>query len=251
MIVKIKSSYLLCLLLVIAGFSLKLQAQSSELSVKQSIESAFQSVRPNWAIHSVVKSPLAGLYEVKVVNGPLVYANADGSFFVTGDLYQITGGDFVNVTEQQREGLRAQLMGMIKTEDMIVFSPKGPVKSYVNVFTDIDCGYCRKLHAEVPELNRMGVEVRYLAYPRAGLGSLSYQKIATAFCAKDKKQTLTHFKQGKSVDINVCKNNPVADQLTLGGQIGVNGTPALITPEGKLLPGYMPAKELASALGVQ
>src|SRR5690606_13363610 len=131
------------------------------------------------------------------------------------------------------------------------FKPKGKPKAVVSVFTDVDCGYCRKLHKEVPQLNAMGIEVRYLAYPRAGIGSESYQKLVTIWCAKDRQTAMTRFKNGEHVATSTCKDNPISDQYTLGDKMGVNGTPALVKVDGELIPGYMPADDLAKTLGVK
>jgi thiol:disulfide interchange protein DsbC len=133
---------------------------------------------------------------------------------------------------------------------MIVFSPKGQVKASVTVFTDVDCGYCQKLHEEVPALNAKGIEVRYLAYPRAGIGSPSYNKIVSAWCANDQQDALTKLKRRQPIPTNICAGNPVAAQFALGGKMGVRGTPALVLESGRLLPGYMPADRLAAELGV-
>ena len=132
---------------------------------------------------------------------------------------------------------------------MIVFAPKQS-KAHVYVFTDVDCYYCQKLHQEVPALEALGIEVRYLAYPRAGIGSDSYQKIASAWCADDPQDSLTILKAGGDIPSNVCEDNPIAQQFALGSDLGVKGTPALITEAGVLLPGYMPADKLARALGL-
>jgi thiol:disulfide interchange protein DsbC len=134
---------------------------------------------------------------------------------------------------------------------MIVFKPKGTPKAVVSIFTDFDCGYCQKLHQEVPQLNAMGIEVRYLAYPREGIGSETYQKLVTAWCAKDRQGTLTRYKNRETVPISTCANNPVAAQFAIGERMGVTGTPALITSKGELIPGYMPAADLAQKLGVR
>ena len=122
-------------------------------------------------------------------------------------------------------------------------------KTAITVFTDIDCGYCRKLHQEVPELNRLGIEVRYLAYPRAGLESESYDKIVSAWCADDQRLALTRAKTGKKIESRDCKN-PVAQHFALGGAVGVTGTPSIIFEDGRLLPGYLPAERLAQQLGI-
>jgi thiol:disulfide interchange protein DsbC len=128
------------------------------------------------------KSAIQGLYEVSVKGGPTLFLSADGSLFVAGDLFSIGPGGFTNLAEKQRDEDRRQALAALKTSDMIVFAPENP-KATVTVFTDIDCGYCRKFHQEVPALNAMGIAVQYLAFPRAGLDSPSFRKIATAWCS--------------------------------------------------------------------
>ncbi|MFT5580496.1 MAG: thiol:disulfide interchange protein DsbC [Paraglaciecola psychrophila] len=221
-------------------------------SVTRAIRSNFAQSRPDIELESISASAVKGIFEVKVSGGPVLYTSADGKHFIIGDMYAAAVNGFVNLAEQAREGDRAQLMASVKSEDMIIFSPQQlPAKATVMVFTDVDCFYCQKLHNEVPDLNRIGIEVRYLAYPRAGVGSDSYNKIASAWCSADKQASLTRLKNRQSVPTNVCADNPVASQFDLGKQVGVNGTPALVTPQGQLFPGYMPALRLASVLGVE
>lgn len=220
--------------------------------VEMAIRSAFRLSRPNIAIEAITPSVINNMFEVKVAGGPILYTSANGQFFVLGDIYAVEPGGFVNLAEQSREGDRASLLADIRIEDMIVFSPEQmPAKATLTVFTDVDCFYCQKLHREVPDLNRLGIEVRYLAYPRAGIGSEAYKKIASAWCADNKQESLTKLKNRQYVPINVCANNPVEDQYNLGQKMGVTGTPALVTSAGRLMPGYIPALRLASVLGVE
>lgn len=226
-------------------------ANTNTVAVKAVIEKKFQQSRPELRIESVVQSEIASLYAVKFVNGPVIYVTADGSYFVMGDLYSVEPSGFVNLAEQERDGDRKALLAKVKKADMIVFSPaEQPAKAHVTVFTDVDCFYCQKLHKEMADINRLGIEVRYLAFPRAGIGSDSYKKIASAWCAKDRNEAMTRLKLRQPVATNVCPGNPVADQYQLGQEMGVTGTPALITEDGRLMPGYMPALQLAKALGV-
>ena len=122
-------------------------------------------------------------------------------------------------------------------------------KTHINVFTDVDCGYCRKLHQEIADINKLGIEVRYLAYPRQGLGTETHRRIASAWCADNPNEALTTLKQGGQIPNKQC-DNPIAGQYELGQQVGVTGTPAIVTADGRLLPGYMPAPKLAEALGL-
>jgi len=214
------------------------------------IERKLSAVRPDLGFKVLGESPISGIYEVQVDGGPLLFVTSDGSHFVDGNLYQITPTQFIDLKEARLIEMRRQIFSQLSTDEMIVFKPAGKTKAIMNVFTDIDCGYCRKLHEEVPMLNAMGVEVRYLAYPRAGLESESYLKIATAWCADDPNQSLTNFKNGRESSISICDDNPVADHFKLGGSIGVTGTPATVLMDGTLLPGYRTAADFAQLLGL-
>lgn len=219
--------------------------------VASSIKARLAAANPQASFGEVRKSPMAGIYEVDVAGGGTLFVSEDGSHFVVGDLYQASADGFVNVSEQRRTGQRARIMGEQKLDEMIVFSPKGKPKAHIYVFTDVDCGYCRKLHQDVPELNKRGVEVRYLAYPRTGTDSLGYRKLVTAWCAKDPQKALTALKNRENVPLSLCDNHPVLKQYELGnGPIDVRGTPTIVMQDGRVVPGYLPPQALAKELGI-
>jgi thiol:disulfide interchange protein DsbC len=248
MIIRTIRSILLPALMALALFS---QAgEPVDQKVEQQIRGALGAA-VKLPILSVEKSEAPGLNVVKFGNGATVYATDTGDFFIVGDLHQVNADGYENLTENLRNGQRTQMLAAVKTEDMIVFSPEGETRAYINVFTDVTCFYCQKLHKEVPELNKKGVEVRYLAYPRAGLSSAAYRKLATAWCDKNPQETLTKLKANEVVAENDCKPKAIGEQFQLGQAVGVNGTPAIITAEGKLINGYRPAKELVGLLGLK
>jgi len=227
-----------CLLVPTIGFA-------GEAEIKKSLSNAM----PGLGFNSVEKSEIKGLYRVETSGGETLFASEDGAFFVTGDLYSVGKGRLENLTEVRRVSLRAEQLSAISENEKIIFPAKGETKARVAVFTDIDCGYCRKLHKEVPALNEMGVEVSYLAYPRAGIGSDSYEKFVSAWCSDDKQGAMTLAKSGKSIPAKTCKN-PIANQFQLGQSMGVTGTPAILLENGQLIPGYLPADKLGRKLGV-
>ena len=203
------------------------------------------------AVETVNPSPAPGIVEVQIENGPLLYATADGSyFFLNGDLHQTSTSSAINLTEQRRSLARKEQLASVSMDEMVVFSPEGEVRDFVSVFTDVTCFYCQKLHREVDQLNARGIEVRYLAFPRGGMNSEGAKKLATAWCAKDQQATLTELKAGMDMPVNDCSENPIAAQYQLGQDIGVSGTPAIITSSGMLIPGYRPAADLAVVLGL-
>ena len=201
-------------------------------------------------IAEIIQTEANGLLEVTLTSGLVLYATETGEHFVVGDLYAIRNNGLVNLAEQKREVERKSLVDDIAIDEMIVFSPEGETRDYITVFTDVTCFYCQKLHREVDDLNSRGIEVRYLAYPRGGLDSEGAKQLATAWCADNKQETLTKFKAGESVPIDDCGTSPVASQYQLGVELGVRGTPAIVTSGGQMIPGYRPAADIAQELGL-
>ncbi len=202
------------------------------------------------AVTDVRKTEAEGLLEVTLDNGLVLYATESGDHFVVGDLYAIRKDGLVNLAEEKRERERVAMIDGVDIGQMIVFTPEGEVRDYITVFTDVTCFYCQKLHREVEDLNNRGIEVRYLAYPRGGPDSDGARKLATAWCANDQQETLTQLKAGVTLPVNDCDEAPVVAQYQLGSAMGVRGTPAIVTSDGQMIPGYKPASELAQILGL-
>ena len=219
-------------------------------AIEQSVLSMLKTARPDIQFTFLGESPMPGVYEVQVTNGPILFVHEQGEYLFEGGLLKVSESGIVDTMEERKAIKRRDVFAARSTDDMIIFKPEGESKAIMNVFTDVDCGYCRKFHQEVPELNAMGIEVRYLAFPRAGIPSGSYDKIAKAWCAEDQQDALTKVKSGRSVDVEVCEDNPVAEQYAFGTQLGVTGTPAIILMDGTLIPGYQPAKKFAEVLGL-
>jgi len=195
-------------------------------------------------LDSVNPTAIPGLYEV-VMGSQILYLSEDGQFAVQGDVINLKEQD--NLTEKRRGDLRAKAIQAIGENKMVVFAPAGDVKHTVNVFTDVDCGYCRKFHQEIKAYNDKGIKVRYLAYPRAGEGSASFNKAVAVWCADDRQGAMTKAKQGENVESKQC-DNPVKEEFELGQMIGVRGTPSIVLENGQMVPGYIPADRLAQML---
>ena len=225
-------------------------AEAVDPAVEKALRAKLDNPAVGLKVGSVAASEVPGMYEVQFENGPLVYATADGGYFLVGDLFAVRSEGFVNLAEQRRDAQRVEQLASVSTDDMIVFPAEGEARAHITVFTDATCFYCQKLHREVPELNKRGVEVRYLAYPRAGVGSDSYRQLATAWCAENPQDTLTRLKNREEVADAVCPGNPVTSQYELGQVVGVRGTPAIITESGRMIPGYQSADDLMVTLGL-
>jgi thiol:disulfide interchange protein DsbC len=242
---------LLGLMTVSSAYAAEAQKKDAGLEkVKQAISSSLQAAKPGITVSAVEPSAIPGLYKTTIGDGPEVYATADGKFFVAGEIFEVSPGKIVNLTDQERNVDRAKVIAGIDKKESIIFAPKGEVKKVMYVFTDVDCGYCQLLHSKVGEYNDLGIEVRYLAYPRAGINSNSYNKIASAWCAKDRNDALTKLKNRQEIPENVCADNPVAKQFELGRKIGLSGTPALVFEDGQLIGGYVEPARLLEMLDI-
>lgn len=204
------------------------------------LQAALKGVTPD----SVAPTAIPGLYEV-VLDGQVMYLSADGRFVVQGDIVDL--GSRVNLTDDRRSELRGKAIAAVSENNMVVFAPEGPVKHTVTIFTDIDCGYCRKMHSQMAEYNKEGIRIRYLWFPREGIGSESYDKAVSVWCAADQKAAMTKAKSGENIEKKTC-DNPVQAQYELGQKLGVRGTPSLILESGEMLPGYVPPTQLAQML---
>lgn len=214
----------------------------------QTIRQSLKALQPDLPIEAISESPMPGLYQVQLKGGRLLYTSADAQFVLQGFLFQVKDGKTVNLTEQAESRAVAKEINAIPAKEMVVFpaDAKAEKKTHITVFTDTDCGYCQKLHSEVAELNRRGVEVRYVAFPRQGVGSHGYQTLVSVWCAKDPQEAMNLAKARKDVPKAECAN-PIDRQYALGQMIGVQGTPAIVLANGQLIPGYQPAPQLAEA----
>jgi thiol:disulfide interchange protein DsbC len=170
------------------------------------------------------------------------YLTADGKFFLDGNLYDMQSRE--NLTEVLRARARLALISAVPESQMVIFGPKNPLYT-ITVFTDVDCAYCRKLHSEMAELNRLGVRVRYMFFPRTGPNTESWKKAEVVWCSPDRNEALTRAKTGAQLDMGkTCDATPIAREYALGQSIGVRGTPAIVTESGDYISGYMPPREL-------
>jgi thiol:disulfide interchange protein DsbC len=190
-------------------------------------------------------SPVAGIYEF-TQGAEISYLTADGKYFIDGNLYDMKSRD--NLTEGLRTHARIALINSVPESEMLIFSPPNP-KYTITVFTDVDCAYCRKLHSQIAEINRLGIRVRYMFFPRTGPGTESWKKAEVVWCSANRNEALTRAKAGATLDMNkVCAPTPVKREYELGENIGVRGTPAIITESGDYINGYMEPRELLDQL---
>lgn len=243
-----KNKIAVFVLSLLASIALQPAMAGSVSSTMEEIKNRLLAAEPRLPISTVSRSEFPGLYEVELSSGQKLFTSKTGEYLVVGELYKITGGGLVNLDQQAKNEVRAAKISALDESQMIVFSPEEP-KATITVFTDVDCFYCRKLHRDVPTLNEMGIAVRYLAFPRKGPRSETYQNMVSAWCATDKVDAMNKLKSGITIPTKTCVH-PISEQYQLGHQLGVNGTPALVLESGQLVSGYLEPKRMAAAVGI-
>ncbi len=232
--------------------SLRNGAQAAEAGAASSVESAtgadpralVASKIPGTKPEDVHATPIPGVFEV-MRGTEAAYVSADGRYAIAGDLYDLRSN--VDLTENQRRELRLKLLAAIPESQMVIFGAKNAPHT-VTVFTDVDCAYCRKLHSQIADYNRLGIRVRYLFYPRTGPNTESWTKAEQVWCSPNRNEALTRAKLGQTLHVKVCASTPVAREYELGEEFGLEGTPAIVLGNGDLLPGYLSPTELAQEL---
>jgi thiol:disulfide interchange protein DsbC len=229
-------------LLVLGALLAQTSASAEQASVDPRVEVA--SRIPGAKVDQLKATPIPGMYEY-TRGTEIAYVTADGKYAISGDLFDLAKND--NLTEQHRRELRSKMIAAVPEDQMLIFGPKDP-KYTITVFTDVDCAYCRKLHSQIAEYNRLGVRVRYLMYPRTGPNTSSWTKAEQVWCSADRNDALTRAKLGQDLKAKPCADNPVARTYQLGQDFSLQGTPAIILADGDLLPGYVPPDVLVKQL---
>lgn len=227
-------------IMALSAFAGALHADEAADAVRASFMQRFPDAR----IDHLAESPIAGVYEIGL-GSRIFYVSADGRYIFNGKLIDL------NTREDLSEGylskVRLKTLNAYDESRMIIFEPEGDARHTITTFTDVDCGYCRKMHAEIDNYAALGIRVRYMLYPRAGVQSKSYEKAVSVWCAEDRLEELTFAKGGGVPDRRTCEN-PIKDHMSLARELGLQGTPMTITETGEQIMGYMPAQDLLAQM---
>lgn len=225
--------------LILAAAAVPLQAGQAE---REQLAASLPGVEAA----DIRETQLEGLYEV-TLGTRVVYVSGDGRYMIQGQLVDLEARR--NLTEERSSEIRSRWVSELPESDMVIFEAAGETRHTITVFTDVDCSYCRAMHAEIDELQELGIRVRYLLYPRNGMDNPSAQKAESVWCADDRQAALTRAKAGKRVPRRSCGQSPLPTNIQRAREIAVTGTPTIVTQDGDLIRGYLPAERLAEELG--
>lgn len=216
---------------------------ASAMADRAGDEAAIRRSLGDFKPESIQPTPVAGIYEV-VIGPHVVYVSGDGRYMFQGELIDVNKRQ--SLTEPRRRQIVKNLVDAVSEDDMIIYEP-AKTRHTITVFTDIDCGYCRKLHNEMQSYLDAGIRVRYMFYPRAGVGSQSWRKAEAVWCAKDRRAALTAAKNNKPIEMKTC-DNPLKEHMHLVDELGARGTPFIVLEDGETQPGYLPAAQMEQLL---
>ena len=211
---------------------------------QDNIREVLKNILPDGAVIELIEpSPIPGIYAVYYGDLQPIYVTQDGSFFIYGDMYKININSISNITEKSVAERRKLILQNIPSEELISFKSSNEQFSVI-VFTDVDCGYCRKLHNQIDEYNSLGISINYAAFPRSGIGTSAFTKMVGAWCSDNPKDSMTKLKNNSTLDISFCENQPVSKQYIIGKKLVVDGTPSVFSMDGEMFPGYIEPEEL-------
>lgn len=196
-------------------------------------------------LEDVRLTPVNGIYEVSR-DAEISYLSSDGRYAIVGDMIDLNSDD--NLSDARRRVIRARIIDSVPENEMLVFAPKEPAKYTITVFTDIDCGYCRRMHSQIAEYNRLGIRVRYMFFPRSGPNTESWSKAEAVWCASNRNDALTRAKNGEVLHSPKCPTDIIKRDFEVGQKLLVDGTPSIFLASGEMLPGYAPPGELVKYL---
>jgi thiol:disulfide interchange protein DsbC len=208
------------------------------------VRSNIEKSLPDLTITSLAETPVPGLFEL-VMDGQIYYVNEGGDYLLDGNLIELSTR--TNLTENRIGGIHMELVEALGEENMLVYEPDEPSERSITIFTDLSCPYCQKLHEEIDVLLDAGVRVRYLLFPRAGLGSQAHADLESVWCADDPQKAMTVAKSGGKVEPSTC-DNPIESHVTLAEQVGLRGTPLIYLDTGQRVSGYREATILADMI---
>lgn len=259
---------ILCATLMASVLVVAADLQSVDAKIEKLIQEKVGKLTNNASLGPIHPSAIDGLYSVQIVGGPALLVSADAKHVIMGDLYELTDSGLSPIQDPYLIASRKSFVDSLSVDESINYTPEGMTKAVAYVFTDIDCGYCRKLHSQMhtyndmgvvkPGFNELGIEIRYLAYPRSGIidpktgdKTASSVKLESAWCSKNKQDALNTLKAGGILKPLACDANPVARHYAKGGEIGINATPAILLPDGRMFLGYKSPEDLLKTISAK
>jgi len=193
-------------------------------------------------IDEITKSPMPGLYEVRIGGTDIVYTDAEGNFLIQGNL--IDTKQRRNLTEERIEKLTAIDFGALPVKDAFTIV-RGDGKRKLTVFEDPNCGYCKRFEADLQKVNNVTIHMFLLPI----LGKDSMEKSKNIWCAKDRAKAWTDWMLRDIMPpAATCDTSALTRNVELSKKYKITGTPTLVFADGSRVPGAISAAQLEKLL---
>jgi thiol:disulfide interchange protein DsbC len=211
-------------------------AHAGESEIRKSLQSKFPNIGK---LEHIVKTPYAGLYEI-IIDGQLLYTDEKGHYIFEGNVIETK--DRRNLSDERRRVLFAIDFNKLPL-DLAVKRVKGDGKRKMAIFTDPNCGFCRKLEKELSRVT--DVTIYRFMYP---IFPGSDEIVRNVLCSKDPSKTWEDWMLSEIVPQAAICETQTAQVKALGQKLHVNGTPNLVFANGIQTPGFIPYEELEKSL---
>lgn len=219
--------------------SLSLGALAQEAAIRKNLAERLPNLPK---IDEVTKTPMDGLYEVRINQSEIFYTDAGGNFIIQGNLIDTKAR--VDLTEQRVEKLTAIDFKDLPLKDAFTIV-RGNGKRKVAVFEDPNCGYCKRFERDLAKVDNVTVHV--FLYPI--LSQDSADKSRHIWCAKDKgKAFLDWMVRDITPPAVSCDASALARNVEFGKKMRITGTPTLIFANGNRVPGAIPQDRIEKLL---
>jgi len=194
------------------------------------------------AIDEVSKTPIEGVFEIRVNGTDIFYTDAQGNYLIQGNL--IDTKQRRNLTEERVDKLTAIKFESLPFKDAFTIV-RGNGKRKLAVFEDPNCGYCKRFEKDLQKINN--VTVYMFLYPI--LSADSGEKSKAIWCAKDKGKTWQDWMVRDITPAPAsCDSTAIARNVELGHKFKITGTPTLVFADGSRVPGAISADQVEKRL---
>ncbi|MDR7095885.1 DsbC family protein [Hydrogenophaga laconesensis] len=226
--------------LLITGLAaLSMAALAQEATIRKNLTERLPNLPP---IDEISKTPMPGIFEVRVNQSDLFYTDAEGNYLIQGSMIDTKAR--VDLTEQRVEKLTAIAFKDLPLKDAFTIV-RGNGKRKMAVFEDPNCGYCKRFERDLLKIDNVTVHV--FLYPI--LSADSGEKSRNIWCAKDKGKTFIDWMvRDVAPPSATCDAAAVARNFEFGKKARITGTPTIIFANGTRVPGAIGAEQIEKQL---
>ena len=214
-------------------------AQGQEATIRKNLSERIPQIPK---IEEISRTPMAGLFEVRLSTNEIYYSDAEGNFLIQGSLIDTKSRR--NITEEREAKLSAIDFNTLPLKDAITLV-RGNGKRKLAVFEDPNCGYCKRFERDLAKIDNVTVYLFLMPV----LGPNSVEKSRNVWCAKDPGAAWTNLMQKDTQPATAqCNTAAIERNIEFGRKHKITGTPTLIAQDGSRVPGAINTAQIEKLL---